>query len=268
MSIKSILKDFVPPFFVKNISGLFYGWSGNYSSWNEAVENSSGYDTGLILEKVKSALLKVKNREAVYERDSVIFDKIHYSFPLLAALSQAAMNNNGKLNVLDFGGSLGSSYFQNRNFFNTLAEFNWCIVEQAHFVKEGKLTFTDEHLQFFYDIPSCTACFKINILILCSVIQYLEDPVSFLKTLIENGFEYVFIDRTPVLLKGNDRITIQKVPENIYKAKYPCWFLNQQKILDCFSGKYDLVFEGREDASINISNAELKYFLFRLKKLN
>ena len=47
---------------------------GNYSSWAEARANSTGYDSEVILNKTKDALLKVKRGEAAYERDSVTFD--------------------------------------------------------------------------------------------------------------------------------------------------------------------------------------------------
>ena len=69
-----------------------------------------------ILDKVLAATLKVKQGQAVFERDSVLFDEIEYSWPLLAGLMWAAASNGGKLNVLDFGGALGSSYYQNRKF--------------------------------------------------------------------------------------------------------------------------------------------------------
>lgn len=39
-----------------------------------------------ILQTVKNSLLKVKNAEIVYERDSVIFDEIEYSWQLLTGL--------------------------------------------------------------------------------------------------------------------------------------------------------------------------------------
>ena len=64
-------------------------WKGNYTSWSDATQNSTGYDAGLILERCKNALAKVRDGEAVYERDSVLFDKVQYSWPLLACLEKA-----------------------------------------------------------------------------------------------------------------------------------------------------------------------------------
>jgi putative methyltransferase (TIGR04325 family) len=262
--IKSNIKLLIPPIILNKISGIFYGWSGNYSTWEKANSKCTGYESEIIFNKVKDALLKVKKGEAVYERDSVLFDQVQYSFPLLAALTQVAFKSQGKLNIVDFGGSMGSSYYQNRHLFKELNEFNWCIVEQPHFVNEGKKTFADETLHFFHDIESCLNKYPANVILLSSVLQYIEKPYELVKEIISLNIEYIIIDRAPVLLIGNDKITIQTVPRNIYKAKYPCWLLNEKHMLQSFFKGYDLVFSGESNESINVSNAAFKsYFLKR-----
>ena len=152
MKIK--LKHLLPPIFISLYKKIFPKkpnagmWSGNYTTWKNAKENCSGYDAANILEKCKKALLKVKNGEAVYERDSVVFDKIQYSWGLLVGLQKAAIKSNNKLCVLDFGGSLGSTYYQNKAMLSGLKKLEWCIVEQAHFVDCGNQNFENEQLKF------------------------------------------------------------------------------------------------------------------------
>lgn len=266
MNTRALIKELIPPFVLKKITGLFYGWSGNYSSWQEASAQTSGYDTEIIFDRVKNALLKVKNGEAAYERDSVIFDKVHYSFPLLSALSLIALKNNRKLSVLDFGGSLGSSYYQNRSFFKDLEQFNWCIVEQKHFVEEGKKSFADNNLHFFYDVDSCMAAQQIDVVLLSSVLQYLEKPYEFLDFILAKNIPYIIIDRAPMFSEAPDRITIQTVPKNIYDAKYPCWILNEKKAINHIQKSYDLVFEETTEETININGAAYKAFFFKKNK--
>jgi putative methyltransferase (TIGR04325 family) len=221
-----------------------YGYFGNYTSWQEAYTDSSGYHTEVILEKVKTALLKVKNGEAVYERDSVLFDTIQYSWPLLAGLLRAASENQNRLSVLDFGGSLGSSYFQNRMFLSHLQNLQWSIVEQKYFVECGKENFEDERLCFYESIESCMTSEHPNVVILSSVLPYLEKPCECLKSVIETEITYIIVDRTPFLLnaKGN-RLTIQKVHPSIYEASYPAWFFDKNKFFSYFDGKYQLIAE-------------------------
>src|SRR2546423_4469658 len=136
MNLKGIVKEILPPVLVKLLTRTSrYGWKGNYSTWQEAIRHCNGYDSPGILEKVKFSALKVKKGVAPYERDSVLFDRIAYSWPLLASLLWIAAKNRGRLNVLDFGGSLGSSYFQNRQFISGLNEIRWYVIEQPNFVE-------------------------------------------------------------------------------------------------------------------------------------
>lgn len=267
MSKGNPIKEFIPPVVVKKLTGLFYGWSGNYPTWQAASAKTSGYNSDIIFNKVKSALLKVKTGEAVAERDSVIFDQVCYSFPLLSALSYVALNDNHKLNILDFGGSMGSSYYQNRTFLKNIQPFNWNIVEQKHFVEEGQKTFADEHLHFFYDVESCMKAHDINVLLLSSVLQYLEKPYDFLDTILAKKIPYIIIDRAPLMLEGEDRITIQTVPKNIYEAQYPCWLLNENKLLAQIGKQYELIFNQETEETINVSNAAFKAYFFKRKGL-
>ena len=110
-------------------------WSGKYASWQDALNNCAGYNQEAILEKCKDSLLQVKNGSAVYERDSVLFDEIQYSWPLLSALLLVAAKNNGNLTLIDFGGSLGSTYFQNRYYLNELNKVNYNIVSNLNQIK-------------------------------------------------------------------------------------------------------------------------------------
>lgn len=263
-----MLKEFIPPIMLGPLTGLFYGWQGNYSSWEEARKRCTGYDNREIFEKVKSASLKVKTGEAVYERDSVTFDKVHYSFPLLSSLLFAALSNNGKLNVLDFGGSLGSSYFQNKLLLKDLSELNWCVIEQKHFVEEGKRNFADANLSFFYDIESCLQLHKINVALFSSSLQYLENPYSFLDEIISERTEFVIIDRTPFMLSGNDRITIQKVQKNIYRASYPCRIMSERKFLTYMAEKHELIYDFTSSDRMNIRDATIKGYFFRRRDKN
>lgn len=240
-NIKRILKSLLPPVvtdFLKKSPR--YGFFGNYPSWQAAQNACTGYDHPAILEKVKNALLKVKNGEAVYERDSVVFDRTHYSWPVLASLLWIASKNDSRLDVLDFGGSLGSSYFQNRDFLKHLKTFSWNIVEQTNFVQCGQDFFEDEKLSFFYSIDACLMRKQVNVFFVSSTLQYLEEPHSFIKKVVTYGFEYVLIDRTP-FLKDTDRITMQKVRPGIYDASYPAWFFQEDTFRDLFETKYQLI---------------------------
>jgi putative methyltransferase (TIGR04325 family) len=229
---KKIIKSFIPPFVFNLFKGKRkYGFFGNYKDWQSALKDSKGYDDPAILEKVKNSLLKVKNGEAVYERDSVLFDHIEYSWPILTSLLWIASKNNNRLNLIDFGGSLGSSYFQNINFLKHLSELKWNVIEQNNFLECGKKYFENDQLKFKNNIESCMTESRPQAILLSSVIEYIEKPYDILEEIVKNKIPYVIVDRTSFFKDTNlpDRITIQKVSPRIYDAVYPCWILNEEK---------------------------------------
>ncbi len=172
-----------------------------------------------------------------------------------------AAQKGGKLNVLDFGGSLGSSYYQNKKFLDSLSDVNWCIVEQPDFVNAGIEIIKDGRLHFFNTIEECVKLFDIDVVLLSSVLQYLEKPYSLLNKIKLQHNHYLIIDRTP-FIKGKDRITIQKVNPKIYKASYPCWFFNEEKFCSCLSSDYEMVIEFNAIDKANI-NSKFKGFIFK-----
>jgi putative methyltransferase (TIGR04325 family) len=268
--LKPILKSIMPPILLEIIKlRSKYGWFGNYSSWEDAQKYSIGYDSDLVLEKVKNSLLKVKNGEAVYERDSILFDKIEYSWPLLASLLWIAGQKDNCLNLIDFGGSLGSTYFQNHKFLNILKELRWNIVEQDNFVRCGKKYFEDEVIKFYYDVSSCITETNPSTILFSNSFQYIENPYDFLQKILGYKFEYIIFDLTGFISNGNkDRLTVQKVPPNIYNATYPCWFFNKEKFLNFFKKGYLLIeeFDCYLGQGIKIDNqvdTEYKGFVFK-----
>ncbi len=236
MHLKDMIRLVTPPVFISIAKHLHCDWpigsdalTGDYQNWNEAIAASTGYNTESILERTKKALLKVKNGEAVYERDSVLFNKIQYSWPLLVGLLWAAARSNGCLNILDFGGSLGSSYFQNRKFIYQFSDLRWNIVEQPDHVREGKKFFEDEHLRFYESIESCLSHTNPNVVVLSGVLQYLKQPYELLDKVLKMHCICVIIDRTPYWNGHYDRLCVQHVDPQIFDASYPMWIFSLQK---------------------------------------
>jgi len=244
--VKQFIKSLIPPILlniIRKLKNNKYGWKGNYNTWQEALNNSTGYDSDKILQTVKNSLLKVKNGEGVYERDSVIFNEIQYSWSLLAGLMYAsAKSEGGALKVCDFGGSLGSTYFQNKKFLDRLNDVSWSVVEQEHFVDIGKKEFEDDRLKFYHTVEESVKKENSDILVMSSVLQYIEKPYELLNDILKNDFKYILIDRTP-FSRNDERITLQVVPPNIYEASYPCRFFDEAKFIEYFIKNGYSIFE-------------------------
>ena len=224
----------------------------------------SGYDSQEIVNKVLATTLRVKSGEYAYERDSVGFSKIEYSWPVLCGLLLAATTNENNLSVLDFGGSLGSSYFQNKKFLSCLSSVNWSVVEQSSFVSVGREKVASNELHFYDTINECILEQHPNIILLSSVLQYINNYYSVLDQVMAIGAEFIIVDRTPFLKNGNkEKIFIQKVPDTIYQASYPCRFLLENTFLQFFKLRKYVLCESFISLDALDDRATWKGYIFR-----
>ena len=226
---------------IRQVRGGGIRFEGDFATWEEASAHCTGYDAEEILAKVLAATLKVKRGEAAFERDSVLFDEIEYAWPVLAGLMWAAARNGGRLNVLDFGGALGSSYFQNRKFLQSLPDVRWNVVEQPHYVDAGRKHIQDEHLSFYKTIEECLTENQPNVILLSSVLQYLESPAEFIGKLNTVGVLCLIVDRTPFSSHGKNKLVAQKVPAAIYSASYPMWIFSLPEFKQLLKENWSLV---------------------------
>ncbi|WP_276485255.1 methyltransferase, TIGR04325 family [Paraflavitalea pollutisoli] len=235
-------------------------WTGNYTSWEDALRHTSGYDAPAILEKVKEATLQVKRGDAVYERDSVLFDKIEYSWPLLANLLFVASRNKQSLKVVDFGGALGSSYFQNRSYLAHLKHLEWNVVEQENFVSAGRAHLQDSTLRFFYSVEEyLTLHGTPDVILLSCTLPYIERPYQLLEQLLSYNIPFLLIDSTYFNNVASDRLSVQKIPPAIYKASYPAWFLNYTRIKQLVEKNYSVHTEHQNDLFIVLDGVRIPY---------
>jgi len=235
IGFKRLVSLYAPPVFRSFFNRLLMQnivYEGPFNTWNEAIMKSDGYSSDIIFQKAKYSALKVKSKEYAYEQDSVLYGEISYTYHILLTLYKAALVSNGKLVVLDYGGSLGSTYYRCRDMLNDISNLKWCIIEQEKYVECGKDLFEDEVLKFYYKLDECFIENVPNVVILSSVLQYLEHPYELIQELCIRNIKYLIIDRTPVTTERQDTIVIQKVPSNIYKASYPAWIFNKDKLLN------------------------------------
>jgi len=237
-----LLKELVPPLLLNLRWYSFkYGWKGAYKSYEEARQKCTGYDEEHILHRIIATTLKVKNKEIAYERDGIAYDSAQMNFPLLKTLLYIASKNDNELTLIDFGGSLGTTYYQNIPYLKHLKKLRWCIIEQPEFVEAGKKHFENEHVKFYTTIQECMAEHKPQLFLICNVLQYLEKPYALLDEAKGLGIPYVLLDFVGYNYQNSDRITIQFVPPVFYGAEacYPCYFLNKEKVEETLKENYE-----------------------------
>lgn len=268
MQIKTILNNWCPPALLKIFKSLlprlpFYRKSiarsarpGHYVNWDEALRDSDGYDAQIILDKTLEATLKVKRGEAVFERDSVLFDKPEYPYFLIACLLYISIIKKSKLSVLDYGGALGSSFFQCRKFISPILELRWNVVEQPKHVYAGKKYFEDDKLRFYPTIQECLENEKPDLFLLSGVLHFIEKPYDVIKVVNESLVDYVIIDRQPLSNSIPEWISIKKVSPSVYPASFPMWVLSKERFYDAWAKNYCIVAEAEETQRLVISENE------------
>jgi putative methyltransferase (TIGR04325 family) len=186
---------------------------GDFGSWAEAsAVAGQGYAAAEILEKVRAAALKAKRGEIAFERDSIAFASREVHWLLLACICMAALRSQvGRFHLLDFGGSLGSTYFQHRPELSEIPGLQWSIVEQPHFVDCGQREFQDDVLQFFDTIDAAAQRAPVDLAMFSGSLQCVPDPFRVLENAVDTGARYLLLDRLPITDGDRDLITIQHV---------------------------------------------------------
>ncbi|MBL7815863.1 MAG: methyltransferase, TIGR04325 family [Saprospiraceae bacterium] len=241
-----------------------WGFFGDYSTWQAAAADCEGYDSKPILARVLAAARAVKNGEAEFERDGFLFFE-KKEIQNLTFWLKKIVDTEGGLRVLDFGGSLASLYFQHRDFLTKLPNTKWCIVEQSHFVDIGKTEFEAENLLFEYTIDEAVKKIKPNIVIISSVLQYLESPFTWLDEIVKYKIPYLWIDRTPFSNREKDWILKQIVDPRVYKATYPAYILSLPKFKGYLEKHYEIVAEFSSPDKINQRECQFLGFFCTLK---
>jgi putative methyltransferase (TIGR04325 family) len=257
VKLRDLVKSLTPPLAVElagRIRSTGNQWTGDYETWAAALVDSTGYDDPAIVERARVATLAVKQGHAAYERDTVTFDRIEYSWALLSGLMWIAARL-GRLHVIDFGGALGSSYFQNRAFLRDLPDVRWTVVEQPQFVEIGTREIADETLRFARSVDECEG----DVIVFSSVLEYLDDPHALVRRL-DPKIRFAIVDLTPMHDGARDRLTLQRVPAHIYRASYPCWMLSREKLRASFDA-FDIVaeFEAHIGRDVHVGDLQAGY---------
>ena len=240
-----MINELLPPFFRKPLLRL--GLGGNrftygFDSWESASKKSSGYDAQEITSQLVQATKKVRDGEFAYERDGVLFQEIKYSWPLLTSLLSTPREGKS-LRVLDWGGSLGSSYRQNRAVLESAGiELDWVVIEQPHLVKIGESEFADGTLSFKANLEGFKKG-ELDVALFASSICYVPDAETVLSSIASLAPKRIIFDRTPESIGSRDSYGVQRVGSKIYKASYPIRSFGRGKIESILMPGYTKILE-------------------------
>jgi putative methyltransferase (TIGR04325 family) len=234
MKLRLLASEFLPPVayrFLGRLTHQSIAFSGNFPKWADAKARSSGYADGSILEHVSAATREVVAGRAAFERDSALYEVLEPPFQLLTPILRLSIRHRGPIEVIDFGGSLGSSSRLCQAFLPEGTVSRWYVVEQPAFVARGQAEFTTPALKFVHSLDELPPAEGPRLMLMSGVIQYLESPDDWVDRCGMFGAQTLVIDRTPVWGGAEHWLCVQRVPPSIYRASYPCWILSRDKLL-------------------------------------
>ncbi len=238
---------------------------GDYDNWNNAYSESQGYDDNTIIDKVASSIKQVLEGSATWERDGYLFYEKKYSYPICSAVLRCALqNHNQGVRILDIGGALGSTYFQNKEYFNNVKKLEYIIAEQDVFANYGHQNLENKVLKFIGSRQSYRQLGKIDIVFMSGSLQYISEYKEIIFKIIEAGPDYIILDR--ILVSNRTRICKEIVPKEIYDSSYPVRIFTEEEIQNFFGSSYRIIEKDissvPEEAYFVDGKAESKYYVF------
>jgi putative methyltransferase (TIGR04325 family) len=238
------LKKLIPGFVITHLNqrlGRVNQYKGSYESWQHALSRSSGYTSQKLVNKVIESNTAVITNKARYERDGVIFDEISYAMELNACLllGYIQKDSNQIYEIVDFGGSLGTTYRQFEEFTNYKLNFSWNIIEQEKLYEFGSANFENEKLRFYSSAKTTFTDFTPDIILFSAVLEFIEDFNFLLRGAISAGSEYIVFDRLPIWKGAVNHLSVLVAAKHI-SGSYPCWIFHEYFLEEILEG-YELV---------------------------
>jgi putative methyltransferase (TIGR04325 family) len=224
------IKKWIPEAIIhtlNKITGRTNSFKGEYKTFEEALISSEGYNSRSLLAKIVDANLGVLNGQAKYEKDGLLFDKIDFSYELNSFLLRVYVEKNKPISILDYGGSLGTTYRQFKEFADSQIISNWLIVEQQGLVEAAKKYISIHNLNFISNEDVNFDKLKTDVVIFSSSLEFLPDPDQALTSILKANPSYIIFDRTPVSESSETKICVLKAQKKI-GGSYPCWIFSSQ----------------------------------------
>lgn len=267
MSIKRLIKKLL------GINTSVVQWKGEYNSWESAKKSSTGYDSDAIFSAVVDAVDQAEKEDDWFERDGTVIKSGIVNTPFLTgfllAMKEASATSP---TVLDFGGGLGSVFNQHKRFLKDFPDLTWNIIEQGKFIEIGQEKYTSETLRFYNSISDYSNVEgATDLVLISSVLQYLEKPYDVLNELMALNPKYIIVDLSVISDDlAKDTIAIQHIGKAIYgkEVSYPCWFFNKQNLMKQFKDKYQIIIDQDSYLGvINHGNQQFNYHYLLLKRI-
>lgn len=200
-------------------------------------------------------------------KDNKLVDIQRQNFFSLNIILEIFYKQNKKINLIEFGGSLGSKYLNFKKLIsNNAKELHWSIVEQNNYVNIGKKSIQNRELKFLNNINDAIYNKLNNILIFSNSLQYYKNPYEILNQALNSAnIKYILFESLP-LTKKVDHILLQKHYDT--DICYSINILNSTNLINFFKKRFIVKKIQKSETNFFVkNNNDITYFdLFIVRK--
>lgn len=206
-------------------------FEGPFDCWGSAAAASATWEDAEIIDRLLRAALRQRDGEVVFQRDGVELDHILYSDATLAFLTAALARVPGQLRVVDIGGSLATSYFQNRHLLPPELDCQWRVVEVPALAKVGREHFEFGPLRFLDCWRAALDAAPDGSVLFAGSLQYMPEPMAVLDELAARQVGVIGFERTLMGAQDHHEPYVQIPPAGYYAATYPAWHFSAERFV-------------------------------------
>lgn len=248
VQLKSLIKRLTPPVFLDiyrtTRDGGSFGpiWAGVYTDHRDVPVKGLGHDDERWVtqcEKLTHTLLSTARNGATIP---VNVRSRHVLLPLIAA--SVCRANGGRIRILDFGGSMGTDYIHLSSSLSIPCTVEYHVVEGKKICDvAGDLFGDDPRIHFSSSLPAEPS--RVDVVLVGSTLQYVEDYRGLLGRLCGYGAEYVLVSNLPA---GDIQATYATGQRNLNGSVVAAWFFRVAEVVDIMAQNgYSLVFKAASE---------------------
>lgn len=259
------IRSFIPPIFflIQSKKPM-----KKYESYEDALNDSHTYEDSDVIEVVESKTDAYRNAVLAGDGRVVSSRQTAQNMFVLSCVCHVR-----PLDVLEIGGACGINYFELNHLCPGRIK-SWRIVETTTMAAAGRRLIRDGRLTFYDALDTAVAQLEnLDLLIAQGVLQYMPDPLQTLETLLNLGFDWVYITRTfvgngieyPIITKQVVNLSTHGpggIPKGFAdrKTSQPLTFVPFESIASLISVGYSVAYQFAEggDRSMRIGSQTVR----------
>ena len=205
-------------------------------NWESAVAGSSGYQSPQTISTIEGSD-PVINKSTI-EQNFLGSRYLQVASAILSGLNSEKLKSETTIRVLDIGGGLGEYFFLLQSNLPNL-KFEWLILETPALCELAKSKQTDTSGISWTDALDDSSQ-KFDIVLLSSVIQYVEKPFALIEMAMQKAPLLIF-NRLPLSTNPHNLICIQRPGLFESKGSYPVHILSERLVMSYLSTRGNIM---------------------------